>query len=201
MTKGRMKSALLPTAFALALAMLPAAAPADDVIYLDDSVLLGGGDGEAFREPCPEDWALTGVTVTMGENMNSISPVCSAPNPGDDDDTTQLGTYGYAKDRPGVASCYPNPVLGMEVSTSAANVVHHLQLTCGSPDGETHLAIITTADGAGPLTPGGTAQRTERTDCPPGAFAVGLYGRYGQLVDAVGLMCGTVAAAQPQNGD
>ena len=188
-------------ALVLAFAGVPAAL-ADDVIYLHDAAVLGGSGGGEFRAPCPEDWALTAINVTVGKDMNSISPVCSPKNLGYSyDATTHLNTYGYAKDRPGTASCYPNLVQGMDVETSHVNLVHHLQLICLAPDGGTYPAPLLTADGSAPLTHGGEAQRTERTGCPPGEFAVGIYGRHGSHVDAVGLMCGTVAAPPKPKSD
>lgn len=176
--------------------MLPATLQADDTTYLHDAALLGGGGGGPFRADCPNGWALTGVNVTIGIDMNSVSPVCSPTFAGlSYEGTTHLGTYGDAKDHSGYASCAPNLMQGMDVGTSHANIVHHLQLVCLTPDGGTYIAIIQKADNSGPLTHGGADQRNERTGCPPGEFAVGLYGRAGAYVDAVGILCGKVAAA------
>lgn len=187
-------AALRPLLFVVALAASGGAACADDH-HPQDALLVGGNGGSDFREQCPQDWALAGVHVTLGVDVNSISPVCSPALPGTgDDETRQLGTYGYAKNRPGTASCLPDFVQGMEVSSSPVNIVHDLKLVCAGADGGTHTASIMTADGTQPLTPGGTAQGTGRTECPAGEIAVGLYGRHGSSVDALGLVCGTVSA-------
>src|SRR5262249_15903718 len=95
------------------------AARADDTKFLHESAILGGGGGGEFYELCPNGAVLSGVNVTVGKDMNSISPVCQwVSNGGGTTDTFFLGTYGNAHDAAGFANCAPNFVQGMWVGTS-----------------------------------------------------------------------------------
>ena len=72
--------------------------------------------------------------------------------------------------------------------------IHHLRTTCGPLLPNTGQSVYLPAT----LTTGGQAVPTgSSAGCPAGSIAVGVQGRYGALVDAIGLICSTFSFHQP----
>lgn len=194
---------LLPILLAVVCATLLAGARvADKTQLLGDTIQVGGQGGSDFRQNCPPGQVLASVDVTVGKDMNSISPQCGVlvggRIPGE---TPNRGVFGGERDRPGNASCDPSVVQGMYVEISHVNLVHRVSLLCRDlSNGQNHTArLIKTSFGSEDyyLTQGGEAARTELLNCGSGAFAVGLFGGAGSSVDRLGLICGKLVDIPP----
>ncbi|OJX15945.1 MAG: hypothetical protein BGO82_13695 [Devosia sp. 67-54] len=160
---------------------------------LPDTLAPGGTSGGGFRTQCPDGTILAGVNASFGADMNSIAGVCRKFENGHYvGNLIPLETRGRPNDKHGQARC-PTVVQGMWVGISGAgsSLVHHIELICGNLKKRTvePSPIIDTAT-FGLLTHGGEAFATVAADCGPGAFAIGLQGTSGSLVDSVGMICG-----------
>lgn len=189
-------SKLVAIAVALVGIAISSIAQAQFIQTLPDTIAPGGTGGGGFRTQCPDGTILAGVNASFGADMNSIAGVCRKFENGHYvGDLIPLETRGRPNDKHGYARC-PTVVQGMWVGISAAgsSLVHHIELICGDLKKHTvePSSIIDTAT-FGLLTHGGEAFATVAADCGPGAFAIGLQGTSGSLVDSVGMICGRFA--------
>ncbi len=166
---------------------------------------LGGDGGSQFVARCPQGQFLTGFELRTGADVDAIRPICVAaygpaevgplePYPskfgGDGGDIRQL----VCTRAPIVTSMY----IGWEgIHTLTVNNIH---LFCGvAATAQTPSKLPDAvfdgplAEGEqGPLGTGPFARSSSDTQrCPAGLVAVGIDGRSGIWLDAVGLICGS----------
>lgn len=171
--------------------------------------LIGGAGGGPFTARCPQGQFLTGFELRTGADIDAIMPMCiTAYGPAD------IGPLQPYKTRFGGDGGGPTPllcprdrpvVIGMYVFGGGDNdrstIVRSLRLYCGTatttqrPDDEKYEA-------AGVHT--GSVHYNSFSDwqhCPTSLVGVGIRGRSGIRLDAVGLVCGvptlTPRAARP----
>lgn len=185
-------------AFALTILAIALPAAAANLVVLGDTAQYGGPGGGDFREACGDQEVMSGINVTVGKDINSISIVCQQQNNGVPFGTAyNKRTWGDASDEPGWAACVGTVIQGIYVATSSANILHHLELVCrNSGSGATHPSQIV-HDNSVPLIHAGESARTEFANCGSGAFAVGLFGGYGSHVDRLGIICAKLGDAAP----
>jgi hypothetical protein len=154
---------------------------------------LGGKGGQQFILRCPAGTALTGVSALTGAYVNSIGPICNG----------RPMSLAGGKGNPRSASCPDGSVVGrMEVGSlrSENHLLKAVGLWCLARGTQQETAVV-------PLdTPG--AYTTPKIPIkglywapgyPHGVLncgaqaIIGLQGRAGAAVDALGLVCGKVA--------
>jgi len=179
----------------LALAMLLAVGAMTSVAIaqVGDTTIVGGPGGGNFRDQCPDNYALYGVNFTSGKDVNSIGTVCIQYDGGVlVGDPVGQRTFGQPVDHAGSAWCPPHTVVeAVQVDVSGANVLHNIHFNCR--DLITHSYHMST----GVTTNGGGTARSDGTGCGGGAIAIGVIGRYGSMVDAIGLICRVVNRPPP----
>jgi hypothetical protein len=168
---------------------------------------LGGDGGGKFIARCPQGQLLTGFQLWTGDDVDAIRVICvTASGPADVGPLVAGGEYFGGNGGGARYLLCPKDapiVTGMEIGAVGADtvVVHDIHLWCGvaastqtpgeSPTAEYNGPPFTKGKsgllgiGSDPPAYAGGAQR-----CRAGSVAVGINGRSGVWLDAVGLICG-----------
>lgn len=170
--------------------------------YLDR---LGGPGGGEFTEVCNTDQNLAGFDLRSGDDVDAIRPVCRTfYGPTDASPLAAIvpmessgwhgGNGGGKMDQLVCPSDKP-VVIGLRVYSEgrATQVVSSIWLYCGQAvRGTQAIDLHPSAGFEGPVINGGGFVRVsdETEQCPAGQVAIGVHGRSGTWVDAIGLMCG-----------
>ncbi len=163
---------------------------------------IGGGGGGQFEARCPVGQLLAGFELRAADDVDAIRPLCvTATGPRDVSGASPAsGWHGGAGGVSASVACPAQTpiVTGMFVRWEGVDtyVVNNIHLFCGTAD-------ATQGTGNGPAAVfnapqvrpsgllakfAGTGQATQL--CPNGQIAVGMHGRSGIWVDAIGLICG-----------
>ncbi len=169
----------------------------------------GSGRGGPFRVSCPAGSFMTGFEGRTGAWIDNLRIVCASfdgstrkfvnPRPAGG----RIGVSGGGG--PSSAQCPADWAIARikyqeTKGDGPTNVGHSIAFTCAIANGPDlvarHFGPLTTPEnrprGSGPF---GT--ELVETACPAFEFATGLHGRAGIFIDAVGLTCGPLPAAQP----
>lgn len=164
---------------------------------------LGGDGGNPFYARCPQGQLLTGVQLWAGDDVDAIRPVCEDP-PGSPDTGQPSSSTRYGGD--GGSSVYlfcPRNapiVIGLDIRWEGREIesVNNIGLFCGmAATTQTPSEIPNAAFNGPPVTATTTSpfiifhNGKDKESCPTGLVAVGIHGRSGKLLDAVGLICGS----------
>ncbi|MEO8366343.1 MAG: tachylectin-related carbohydrate-binding protein [Pseudoxanthomonas sp.] len=164
---------------------------------------LGGGGGGAFEAHCPAGQLLAGFDLHAGDDVDAIRPLCvTASGPRETSAPAAEGNwYGGSGGGPASVACnrYAPVVTGMYVAWEGEDtiIVNTIHLFCSDAAGRDASSDRASAVFDGPEIDGGAPpfqtfhfadQRTQR--CPQGQVAVGVHGRSGKWLDAIGLICG-----------
>lgn len=139
----------------------------------------GGGGGSVYRWQCPKGSVLSGLSgsSTSKDEVGEIHALCTSP--GAAAATISEGpAVGKASSEPFRAPC-PDGTWVQRIEGTSGKVVQSLRLTCS--DG-TRLPV-TKVDGPPVGVP------FDDVACPDQARPVGILGRAGDLIDAIGLLC------------
>lgn len=158
-----------------------------------DKPLYGGPGGGGFRDQCGHDQFLTGFSASTGTLFDAIVPLCGKFNPA----TGLIGAPGVPGDRHGgkgggakpPVTCEPNQYVSSIVfgyttdSRGLAKYIASVWFTCSpiKPGGPTSQLRIDSAGGR--VAHGGYS-------CGDGRAVIGVHGRSGIYVDALGAICG-----------
>ena len=153
---------------------------------------VGGPGGGPFDDPCRPGGVLVGYNVTSGKAMNQFAAVCQTQNNGVlEGEVYGLRTWGKNDDNGAdhtvVAPRCPlgTAIRAMQIWVNKFNEIDSVEATC--------YALLPNTAGVASLprttTHGGQAVSNAETGCPPGTVAIGITGRSGALVDALGLKC------------
>lgn len=155
----------------------------------------GGGGGGPYQAGCGSGWVLRGLALRTGSWVDSATPICLLTGAtGIDshvDEKLVPPAFGGSGGGPRRIACDRNTaVRGLRVEhgmvTDRTRTVTGIELVCGSPDGrgpwlpQAHTAVYS---------PSKPKSRVDRLDCPPGLVATGIFGRSGQWLDQIGLVC------------
>ncbi len=181
----QIRNLILAVALVLAGAASPAAAR--------DTGLTGGPGGGAFRDQCGPGQFLTGVSVNSGSWLDAVTPFCARFNA----QTGLLGAPGFPMNRhggkgggaSGPTTCNNQQyVTGMmfgyiqDSKTGRPKYIASIQLDC---------APIRAGDGKGrPKIGAGGTQAHGGFTCGDNQAVIGMVGRSGAYVDALGMICG-----------
>ena len=184
----------------LALVLACAVSPAE----ARDTFLTGGGGGGNFRDQCGPGQYLTGVSVRSGSWLDAVIPFCGTFNA----NTGLLGAPGFPRDHHGgrgggaggPTTCnngqyVSGMMFGYTMDAGRPKYIASVQLDCvpiraGGGSGKPRIGA------GGTLSNGGV-------NCGNNQAVIGLIGRSGTYVDALGLICGprpvaTGAVTPPQ---
>jgi hypothetical protein len=196
------------TGFLLALLIGYASAPA----HATDLRVQGGGGGSGFRTDCSGDFVV-GIYVRSGSWIDAIGLKCGTFN-------RQTGTFkkpawnkafhgghgGQFQERVCPGERFVSGIR-FGFTRHESPYVEFVELTCSPVGaGDVVRACIETGQGCrsghshggGVMAPFGSSPVAQV--CPPGEAAIGIHGRSGIHVDALGLICGprpVVATAAP----
>ncbi len=175
------------------------------------SKLVGGSGGGNFTARCDQGEYLVGIEAGVGGWFDSVRPLCAKPDGPMRRFRAQFGGDGGA---PRSIACPPDaPVityLNVIANGPKTVVVDHLYVRCGAiskdqapldqraalemksecSQEENDYAVCGSGKGRPNL-------RVGSMECPGGMLGVGLYGRYGMWLDALGLICAELPAAAP----
>jgi hypothetical protein len=168
---------------------------------------IGGSGGNRFVARCEQGEMLAGFDLRAGDDIDAIRPICSPTGTGKYDfyPLSFGGTGGgplqlvCPGDVPVVSGLYIGSE-GKEILT--VNNIHLFCSDAAATRAPSEQADAT-FDGARETRTGisGTfvefSEQTQR--CPAGLVAVGINGRSGDLLDAVGLICGASPASAQAN--
>jgi Tachylectin len=161
---------------------------------------MGGSGGGQFVARCPFGQYLTGFEAWVADDVDAIRPLCvtaSGPtNVGPPEPQRKFGGDGGSYTRQLVCPADSPIVTGMYVESEGYTViVNAIHLFCGVAATTQVQSEIPAAVFTGPRAStsknryqGPPTHDTQR--CPAGTVAVGINGRSGVWLDAVGLICG-----------
>lgn len=176
---------------------------------------FGGSGGGQFRLRCADSELLTGVELRAGDDIDAIRPLCVQAS-GPAETTPPSYTTGSGLD---AASALPpgwtggtggglqnvvcprdQPiVLGMDLFEGQPTVtVNTIRLFCGLAVNQQNAGALPAAVFEAPTIPyearsifaTEVTRRNGSLRCPAGQVAVGIHGRSGIWLDALGLICG-----------
>ncbi|HVE65175.1 MAG TPA: hypothetical protein VNC59_01235, partial [Thermoanaerobaculia bacterium] len=187
------------SAIGLAAAILLFTSPARAQVAVLDTI--GGSGGSPFEAPCPQGELLTGLDLWTGDDVDAVRPLCVPAVAGQF--RAYPLKYGGNGGSPSQLVC-PNDtpiVIGMKVgSEGATRVVNNIHFYCGRATAEPQRTAFFSARYDGPAFSDDQrgwgsshfdGKHDEETQiCPTGLVAVGIRGRSGKWLDALGLICG-----------
>ncbi len=193
---GTMRGLILSFAFAMA----PMAAGAQILLPVS-----GGPGGGQFAAPCPSGQNLAALEVRGADDVDAVRPVCAAQGPRPAGAATSPGAWhgGGGGSFVGLM-CPPSTpvVLSLYVAWEARTPrwsTASRSIAAAPPQASRRPATIPTRASTGRTTSHpqrsvrwvrvGYDISTDAQTCPPGQVAVGIHGRSGVWLDAIGLMC------------
>ena len=191
--KGRIETMFrLPVIlFGMAMSLAATAASADQL-----AGSAGGTGGKAFTARCAPGTYLKGIAYRAGDDIDSVAAICFDPkNPAS---TRPTSAHGGRGGEAGTLVCQDHEPYVRAVKVIAAGaattVVKGFQIWC-SPRQQATLPPVPSAE----FLAGGSNKNfgSGRYPCGPNAVAVGLYGRSGNMVDALGMVCDQEPAGSP----
>ncbi|MEO8366347.1 MAG: tachylectin-related carbohydrate-binding protein [Pseudoxanthomonas sp.] len=161
---------------------------------------LGGGGGGAFTSRCPQGKVLAGLEIRAGDDIDSVRALCATPLGRDAVDHPVPFTDPFGGDGGSPRGSFVCPdampvVTGLRVESEGEDttIVNGISMYCGKVDrvqpedpriAEQFIAPRLGGDADDNHASSGDAL------CPPGSVAVGIDGRSGVWLDAIGLVCG-----------
>lgn len=170
----------------IAVLAIPCMSPARADEYLKP---IGGGGGSPFEARCASSEVLIGLELRVGDYIDAVRPLCAtaygARDVGAQSGSGWHGGSGGALTR--IACPNEQPIAnGMFVGTDITDtrIVNNVLMYCGVGDAR-RISVY-----ARPGPPDSIAATYDDTQgCPVGQVAIGVHGRSGMLLDAIGLIC------------
>ena len=181
---------------------------------------MGGGGGGQFIGACPAGQNLTGFELRAGDDIDAIRPVCvTAYGPGESTAPVLTNDSGLVAAPGGLfkqvaPGWYGGPgggiqrvlcpavtpiVLGIDVESEGTHVksINNIHLFCGDAVAAPSIPNAPSAIFDAPFRypESKQTQHWESQRCPGGQVAVGVHGRAGEYLDAMGLICDPVRVA------
>jgi hypothetical protein len=159
----------------------------------------GGPGGDPFRSTCASGDFLVGIYVRSGAWIDAIGLKCATFN-------RAQGKFGHPPyNRPFHGGnggedhervCPANSFItrikfGFTRAGRSPKFIEYVQQSCRRVgDGSlTSVDCMETGEGCWEFHPTASNLRALRSECPRGAAAIGVVGRAGRFVDAIGLVC------------
>jgi hypothetical protein len=168
---------------------------------------VGGSGGNRFKTRCPRNQHLLGFKLRAGDNIDAVQAVCGLAYTATraEPAVTAMPQLGGTGGNPqGVMCPAATPIVigaRFEAEGIDTQVLNAIRLYCGVagpaqatiyPDDGYAAEFAAHVQGSGGGIGIGDPVQTivDMTMCPTGTVAVGIHGRAGKMVDAVGLLCG-----------
>jgi hypothetical protein len=167
---------------------------------------VGGPGGNAFVARCPQGRFLTGFELRTGDTVDAIRPICVAAYGPNEIGPLQSYPSKFGGDGGGIQQlvCPSDApiVIKMDIGWAGKEIfsVSYIGLFCGVAGVTQTPSKFPTVKFYEPFqdssrdifgVPHSMVKRgAEMESCPPGLVAVGINGRAGKWLDAVGLICG-----------
>jgi hypothetical protein len=165
---------------------------------------VGGDGGDFFQARCPVGQHLVGLNLRAGHNIDAVQPICAiAATPVALRAGTEMPRFGGDGGEPVQLMCpQATPVVtGVSLIAEGArglglNSVH---LFCGIAAKQQTASEYPSVKFDGPRQKSTESSiavtdfvdvRFAKLACPAGLVGVGVYGRAGKIMDALGLICG-----------
>ena len=176
------KCAILATAVGLILATATGANAREVGSY-------GGNGGGSYRSECRPPDALIGINLRSGRDLDAVVAICIPLNAegtewaGEAYEPTQYWGGGggvYQK-----IACKPGDVVGaLRVSEGGEQQVIYVQIQCWDLGSDYSYRVSPSQTGEEDNVTG-----TRWFKCESNEYGSGIYGRSGEFVDKIGLMC------------
>lgn len=150
---------------------------------------IGGGGGSPFEARCASSEVLIGLELRVGDYIDAVRPLCAtAYGARDVGALSASGWHGGSGGSLTRIGC-PNeqPIAnGMFVGTDTTNtrIVNNVLIYCGVGDAR-RVSVYARPGRSDSI----AATYDDTQGCPVGQLAVGVHGRSGMLLDAIGLIC------------
>lgn len=162
---------------------------------------MGGPGGGAFTARCPQGELLAGFELRAADDVDAIRPLCvTAYGPRSTSAASDSAWHGGDGGKTEFVVCpHQTPIVrGMYVLSEGADtiIVSSIHLFCALADENQVVSRYSAAFfdapayGNSDLFAKDPNWKGETQYCPAGQVAVGLHGRSGIWVDAIGLICG-----------
>ena len=172
--------------------------------------IIGGNGGGQFVGRCPAGQLLAGFELRVGDDVDAIRPLCVTPiQPGEVSAAKAVNQGWYGGSGGGVQQllCPSRTpvVIGVDVAAEGVTmVVNNIHLFCGQVVAAQMADAYPSAILDAPNYNGtrgflgkfsGATSGSQR--CPGDQIAVGVHGRYGVWLDAMGLICDVPVLPKP----
>ncbi len=176
-------------------AATPAFAQSEEVLQP-----VGNSGGSPFYARCRAGDVLTGVELWTGDHVDAIKPICIPADAGQFQEyPTRYGGDGGNGPQQFVCPNDSPVVIGMDIAVESA--VNNIHLYCGQAIAAPQRAAFPMAAYDGPASRGEEScswtgscfsgdPTTGMLRCEAGFIAVGIVGRSGKFLDALGMVCG-----------
>lgn len=164
---------------------------------------IGGPGGGEFTSGCNHNDILTGVTLSVGDDVDGVQIVCREPYDYNGGYPQEVNDYhGGAGGSRKVQLLCPKEaplVTGIDVAYEgeATVIVNSVHLFCGASAPGQSLTPYPVRVFDGPRIGGRIPLRMGRAACPDPLVAVGIRGRSGKWLDALTLECGALHPRSP----
>lgn len=166
------------------------------------TTIIGGPGGGEFEGRCRDGKLLVGLKWSGNKDINTVATICQSFESGH---ATGAPVEGASWGQPPTTGswfapfsaensllCPPDTAVEtIGVGVSKANLVHKFAFACRNPNAH----VYTNTDFAGPDL--GETSYVQPAGCGGGAIAIGIVGKYGTLIDGLGLLCQVIAAPAP----
>jgi hypothetical protein len=155
---------------------------------------VGSPGGDPFRVECPPGQYLVGVRWRSGSWMDQISPTCVFVDAQGFTGPHWHGpTFGGTGGAPHEDYCPPAAVINFAsiLLQSDTQYVHMMDLSCRRTISNTPVWSLTNI--GAPSSVFGDHNQS----CPPGEAVMGIQGRAGLYVDAIGMICDALPVITP----
>jgi hypothetical protein len=158
--------------------------------YATDLALRGGSGGNAFRSECPAGQFLVGMSIKAGAWVDAVAPLCAPLI----DNNTRFGKWKRGARQGGKGgspllkdgACPSDRyIVAIAVEVVDDKYVDFIDINCIPLDGRDAATLVCLKTGE-PCYFAGYNLPT----CSTNEAATGIWGRAGQFVDALGLICG-----------
>lgn len=163
----------------------------------------GGRGARGFETVCPADQYLVGFQARSGAWIDQLKILCARITPDRVtviDRKTRRAAFGGKGGSPSEIYCGNKELISgiQSALVDHGKYVHSIRFNCTNMDNG-----ATRTEWVGSRLNLDRALPREWQVCPPGEVAIGMHGRYGVHVNAVGLICGpwSVPAAQVSEAD
>ena len=166
-------------------------------------VPIGGSGGGPFTARCAQGAMLTGLELSTGDDVDAIRPVCAVAYQPEQAGPAMPYPSRYGGNGGGATSQLICPdatpvITGLYVQAEGADttIVNRVHLFCGLAEATARRGAYPGPAYDGPKEESGgiwshfSSPFDDTAFCPAGLVAVGINGRSGIWLDAVGLVCG-----------